>query len=482
MISDGFIPRRQRLHISISLIGASLLFIFLPTFVLNDFLFYSRHFHNGVLPKKLCILILLIVFLGILLGNYLYKYLIKMNPPKRRRTFLLISIISNLSILGFFKYFNFFLESLVSLLNQFSLNLSASRFNIILPVGISFYTFMTMTYTIDIFKNRLKPTQKLADYALYVSFFPKILAGPIERASSFLPQINQERQVNKEDIKFGLHDIFMGFFKKIAIADGVAQSVNYAFAGTYQLSWADAVIGAFLFSIQIYCDFSGYSDIAIGTARLFGFNLIRNFNYPYFSRNPSQFWGRWHISLSSWFRDYVFFPLGGPYGKTVKWLRNILITFFLTGLWHGAAWTYILWGVYHGFLLSIHRLKESLIKKRRKHKSTVKKVFFISCFFILTTIGWIIFRASTVGQAFMYIKTIFINFGDFKINILLPHEITILGLLIFIAIEFLTYNSKGKRLNQILPIPVWTAVYAGMIFLIALSLSNVPTGFIYLTF
>jgi len=209
---------------------------------------------------------------------------------------------------------------------------------------------------------------------------------------------------------------------------------------------------------------------------------MRNFNYPYFSRNPSQFWGRWHISLSSWFRDYVFFPLGGPYGKTTKWLRNILITFFLTGLWHGAAWTYILWGIYHGFLLSMHRLKESLVKKRRKRKSAINKVFFTSCFFILTTIGWIIFRASTVGQAFMYIKTIFINFGDFKINILLPHEITILGLLIFIAIEFLTYNSKGKRLNQILPIPVWTAVYAGMIFLIVLSLSNVPTGFIYLTF
>jgi D-alanyl-lipoteichoic acid acyltransferase DltB (MBOAT superfamily) len=216
----------------------------------------------------------------VLVGNLLYQRIVNISQPKKRKLFLLISIISNLSILGFFKYFNFFVKSFVSLASQFGINSFVPHINIILPVGISFYTFMSMTYTIDIYKSRLRPARKLSEYALYVSFFPKILAGPIERALNFLPQITQQREIKKEDIRTGLHQIFMGFFKKIVIADGVAQSVNYAFAGSYRLSWTDAVVGTFLFAIQIYCDLSGYSDIAIGSARLLGFKLMQNFNYP----------------------------------------------------------------------------------------------------------------------------------------------------------------------------------------------------------
>jgi alginate O-acetyltransferase complex protein AlgI len=317
---------------------------------------------------------------------------------------------------------------------------------------------MSMTYTIDIYKSRLSPARKLSEYALYVSFFPKILAGPIERALNFLPQITQQREIKKEDIRTGLHQIFMGFFKKIVIADGVAQSVNYAFAGSYRLSWTGAVVGTFLFAIQIYCDFSGYSDIAIGSARLLGFKLMQNFNYPYFSLNPSQFWGRWHISLSSWFRDYVFFPLGGPYGKTLRWLRNIMVTFFVTGLWHGAGWTYIIWGLYHGSLLSIHRLKESLRKTRKKPKNPFKRAIFTFGFFILTCIGWIIFRSNTLNQSLLFIKTILTDFGNFKMNIILPAETALLGLALFLAIEFFTYNNRGQRLDQLLPSTIWTAI------------------------
>jgi D-alanyl-lipoteichoic acid acyltransferase DltB (MBOAT superfamily) len=237
-----------------------------------------------------------------------------------------MSITGNLAILCLFKYFNFFLENIEAIIRGFGWNPGHLYLNIVLPVGLSFYTFMTMSYTIDVYKKRLTPTKKFHEYALFVAFFPKLLAGPIERAANFLPQIAGKRTITADHFIRGAQQILYGFFKKIVIADGVAKSVSGVFGATYQLSWADAIVGTLLFSFQIYCDFSGYSDIAIGTANLLGFNLMQNFNFPYFARNASEFWGRWHISLSTWFRDYVFFPLGGPYGRTIRWIRNVLIT------------------------------------------------------------------------------------------------------------------------------------------------------------
>jgi D-alanyl-lipoteichoic acid acyltransferase DltB (MBOAT superfamily) len=362
------------------------------------------------------------------------------------------------------------------------LNPSSLHLNILLPVGISFYTFMTMSYTIDVFRGKLPPAKNLHEYALFVAFFPKLLAGPIERAANFLPQISAKRNITADHLMRGLQQIVYGFFKKIVIADGVAKTVGGVFGGTYPLSWADAVVGTLLFTFQIYCDFSGYSDIAIGTANLLGFDLMRNFNFPYFARNPSEFWGRWHISLSSWFRDYLFFPLGGPYGSTFRWIRNILLTFFVTGLWHGAAWNYVLWGLYHGILLCLHRIKESLRGTRKRSKNPLIKSATILGFFILTSLGWILFRAHSVGQIIGILRVLALDVGNLKVNVEMPTKAALLGFPLFLIVEFVGHRSRGKRLDEVIPMPAWTAAYSAMIFLIILGLANVPTGFIYFVF
>jgi D-alanyl-lipoteichoic acid acyltransferase DltB (MBOAT superfamily) len=422
------------------------------------------------------------ILLLILVFNLLYPRFTQLESQKRRKLFLFLSITGNLSILGLFKYFNFFLENFEALLRGIGMNPGQLHLNIVLPVGISFYTFMTLSYTIDVYKGRLAPARVFHEYALFVAFFPKLLAGPIERATNFLPQIANKRDILPEQALHGFQEIIYGLFKKIVIADGLALSVSGAFAGTFRLTWADALLGTLCFTIQIYCDFSGYSDIATGISRLLGFNLMKNFNFPYFSRNPSEFWGRWHISLSSWFRDYVFFPLGGPYGTRLRWIRNVLLTFLVTGLWHGAAWTFVLWGLYHGVLLCIHRLKEELRKTRKRKKNVLKKVASISFFFLLTSLGWILFRASSLSQAIDFLKALFFDIGNLKLNAAVPTESAMLGLPIFFVLEYFGNRSRGKYLSEVLPLPIWTGAYASMVFLIMLGLSNVPAGFIYFVF
>jgi alginate O-acetyltransferase complex protein AlgI len=339
-----------------------------------------------------------------------------------------------------------------------------------------------MSYVIDVYKERMAPSRNFHEYALFVAFFPKLLAGPIERARNLLPQIENKRTFGDDRMSRGLQQILYGLFKKIVIADGVVKSVSDVFGGAYQLSWADAVAGTFLFALQIYCDFSGYSDVATGTAKLLGFDLMKNFNYPYFARNPSEFWGRWHISLSSWFRDYVFFPLGGPYGPTLRWVRNVLATFFVTGLWHGAAWTYILWGLYHGILLCLHRFKENLRAGKKRSKNALKKALAIASFFVLTCLGWILFRAGSVGQAFDILKVLFGDIGNMRINFEMPAKAALAGIPLFIAWEWLGNKYRSKNLDEALPVFVWTAAYASMIFLIFVGLANAPEGFLYFVF
>jgi D-alanyl-lipoteichoic acid acyltransferase DltB (MBOAT superfamily) len=482
MIHEGSITKRQRITISSWILISVFSFIVVQWNRLGQEAYKSQSAWDQLFSWKtgwILFFIIAFVTLGI---NLFYSRISLIEMPKKRKIFLIISITVNLAILGFFKYFNFFIDNLTAVIRSLGWNPANLHLNILLPVGISFYTFMTMSYTIDVYRGRLTPAKKLHEYALYLAFFPKILAGPIERAVNFLPQIVEKRKITIDQILNGLHQILYGFFKKIVIADGVAKTVGDVFGATYQISWADAVVGTLLFTFQIYCDFSGYSDIAIGTARLFGFDLMRNFHFPYFARNPSEFWGRWHISLSSWFRDYVFFPLGGPYGSTFRWIRNVLVTFFVTGLWHGAAWNYVLWGLYHGVMLCVHRIQESLRIKKKRSKNPLKKAISILSFFILTSLGWIVFRSHSMGQIKTIFKVLLFDIGNLKLNATMPTHAALLGLPIFVIMEFIGYNSQGKRLDKVLPTFVWTAVYAAMIFLIILGLANIPSGFIYFVF
>ena len=482
MISEGSIPRKKRYTLSLWVILSAFFFLVAQWSKLAERGFSLKALFAQLFSSKSGWLIFSLIVLLTIFFNVCYRILSQLDAPKKRKLFLILSIAGNLSILGFFKYFNFFLENLQALLMVVGLNSTSLHLSILLPIGISFYSFMTMSYTIDVYKGRLMPARKFSEYALFVAFFPKLLAGPIERAKNFLPQIATKRNIGMDHIVQGFQHIIYGLFKKIVIADGLAKSVSGVFSGTYQLSWSDAFMGTIFFTFQIYCDFSGYSDIAIGTANLLGFNLMRNFNFPYFSRNPSEFWGRWHISLSSWFRDYVFFPLGGPYGSSFRWMRNVLVTFFVTGLWHGAAWNYMLWGLYHGILLCVHRLREAARKRKKQPKNALKNAVAILFFFTLTSFGWILFRANSMNHFLDIIRTLFCNFNNFKLSAEMPAIAAILGFPVFLFVEFLGNHFQGKSLDKVLPVPIWSAAYAAMIFLIILGLANVPTGFIYFVF
>ncbi|MAW65971.1 MAG: membrane-bound O-acyltransferase family protein, partial [Flavobacteriales bacterium] len=293
-------------------------------------------------------------FLGLIVFSTLLDFFIGKNingTARKDQILLFASLLSNLSLLFYFKYCNFFLESFVATFALFGNNFTVNRLDVILPVGISFYTFQTLSYIIDIYRKKIKPTQSLLEFGAFVSFFPQLVAGPIERASNLLPQFKEEKKFRYyENGISGVKQILWGVFKKIVIADNCAEIVNEIFSNYDLLSGWVILYGAILFSFQIYGDFSGYSDIAIGTAKLFGFRLMQNFNFPYFSRDIAEFWRRWHISLSTWFRDYLYIPLGGSRVNTFKKVRNIFIIFVVSGIWHGANWTFVFWGAINAVL------------------------------------------------------------------------------------------------------------------------------------
>lgn len=337
------------------------------------------------------------------------------NNKKEKRlsvTVTALNIILNLLILGFFKYYNFFVESFVDAFALFGKELNIHTLKIILPVGISFYTFQALSYTIDVYRKKLEPTKDVVSFFAFVSFFPQLVAGPIERATNLLPQFQQKRTFDYTKAVDGCRQILWGLFKKIVVADNCAIYVNQIFDSYQGQSASTLLLGAIFFAFQIYGDFSGYSDIAIGCARLFGINLMRNFNYPYFSRDIAEFWRRWHISLTTWFRDYIYIPLGGSRVNKWKVIRNTFIIFLVSGFWHGANWTFILWGAYHAFLF----LPLILSNKNRKYVNTVaegklfpniKEIFQMMFTFLLVVVGWIFFRAETITTAFSYLINIF---------------------------------------------------------------------------
>ncbi len=325
-----------------------------------------------------------------------------------RKAFLIVSLVVSLGLLGVFKYFNFFVDNFISLFQQFGVNLNARTLNIILPVGISFFTFQTLSYTIDVYKDRITPTRDMVAFFTFVAFFPQLVAGPIERASNLLPQFFKERRFNYPQAVDGLRQILWGFFKKIVIADNCANFVDNIFANSDTVPASALVIGAVFFAFQIYGDFSGYSDIAIGTARLLGFNLMRNFGFPYFTRDIAEFWRHWHISLTTWFRDYLYIPLGGSRGTRALVIRNTFIIFLVSGFWHGANWTFIVWGGIHAALF----MPVLLSGKNRKYLNVVaydrilpsaNDVFKVLSTFVLVTLAWVFFRADNVQHAWTYL-------------------------------------------------------------------------------
>ncbi len=342
-----------------------------------------------------------LIFISTVIDYFVGRNLFAAESDRRRKILLVISILANLILLGFFKYFNFFSDSVASLLETFGMHAGFVTLNIVLPVGISFYTFQTMSYTIDVYRRKVEPTRNFLDFALFVSFFPQLVAGPIERAVNLLPQVTSPRKIKSDQINAGLFLMLWGYYKKVVIADNLGMIADKIFNGYTQYQGVDIIVGVLAFAIQIYCDFSGYSDIARGAAKMMGFDLMVNFRLPYFALNPSDFWERWHVSLSSWLRDYLYIPLGGNRKGDRRTRINLGLTMLLGGLWHGAAWNFVAWGGFHGAILGIYRGFDRHPEHndpRGKKYSYTRVLSRMALMFALTMIGWVLFRAHTMNQ------------------------------------------------------------------------------------
>ena len=467
-------------------------------FFIAFFLLYWKVFNKQLKLQNLLILVgsvifygwwdwrfLFLLFFSIVLDFVTGLKISKAEKTSTKKKWLALSIGINLGFLGFFKYFNFFVTSFADLLQNMGFQPHLHTLNIILPVGISFYTFHGLSYVIDIYKGKIKAEKDFTDYAVFVSFFPLLVAGPIERATHLLPQIKQKRIFNTQQATDGLKQILWGLFKKIAIADVCAEYVNTIFGNPSDCSGATLFLGAVFFAFQIYGDFSGYSDIALGTAKLLGIELLKNFSFPYFSRSIAEFWRRWHISLSSWFKDYLYIPLGGSKLGKYKTIRNTFIIFLVSGFWHGANFTFIIWGFLHALyimpsvIFNTNRNHLDIVAKNRFLPS-IKEFLQIAITFLLVCLAWIFFRAETLNDVFQYIQLMFTK-SWFVIDKRLI-KIAVL-LLIFILIEWkqreqeivLKLNIKNKFIRYIIYYLVLIAVW----FFIA---KTQKTDFIYFAF
>jgi len=402
--------------------------------------------------------------------------------PEKRKKWLYASILVNLGTLCTFKYFNFFVDSFTHILNTVGFQANHSTLNIILPVGISFYTFQSMAYTIDVYRKKIPATNDLVAFLSYVAFFPQLVAGPIERASSLLGQISSDRHFDLSLAKDGCRQILYGLVVKVVIADNIAPLVDQAYGNTSANGW-QLIVGTVLFAFQIYCDFNGYSSIAIGVSKLFGIRLCRNFNYPYFSRNMVEFWNRWHISLSTWFRDYVYIPLGGSHSTKYKTARNLLLTFGLSGLWHGAGVNYLIWGIYHGFLIIL--IRNRVTGKRSNDLSLLDLPAVFGTFF-LACIGWVFFRASSFSAALtiFHKMTTDIFSTEALLKILNQRDLQICVTLIsvMLIVEYIQRHKEHAFQIEFAPLPVRWFTYACTFILIAALGKTVTIPFIYFQF
>jgi len=435
-------------------------------------------------------------FLSLIIFSTLVDYSIgrqlqSESNNSKRKLLLWSSILINLGFLGFFKYYNFFIDNFVQAFSFFGHSIQPNTLNIILPVGISFYTFQTLSYTIDVYKRKLDPTKDLIAFSAFVSFFPQLVAGPIERATNLLPQFYERRKFEYAKAVDGMRQILWGLFKKIVIADNCAKYANEIFNNSADYTGSILFMGALFFTFQIYCDFSGYSDIAIGTSRLFGFDLKQNFAFPYFSRDIAEFWRRWHISLSRWFRDYLYIPLGGSRGGTGMKVRNTFIIFIVSGFWHGANWTFIFWGL----LNAIYFLPLLLTKNNRNHLDVVAEGKYLPSFkefagmcltFFLTVTAWIFFRADTIEHALHYISGVIQHPGSFLLlSNYTAYDFIINLLVFFVVIEWLG-RTEPFALSKMLNIK--SSITRKSLYMVLTTIilfefsSNPPQEFIYFNF
>jgi D-alanyl-lipoteichoic acid acyltransferase DltB (MBOAT superfamily) len=468
--------------------------IFLPI----AFILYWYVFSKKLKIQNTLVLLLSYVFYGwwdwrflfLILGSTILDYFLGLliantSSQSKKKKYLFYSLFFNLGALGIFKYFNFFKDNFEVLLNNLGFQPDFITLDILLPVGISFYTFQTLSYTIDVYRDKIKATQDFLAFASFVSFFPQLVAGPIERASNLLPQFFKKRKFSYRLAIDGFKQIIWGFFMKIVIADNCAAYANLTFNNYESYNALSLFIGAIMFAFQIYGDFAGYSNIAIGVSRLFGFNLKQNFAFPYFSRDIAEFWRRWHISLSTWFRDYLYIPLGGSRGSTAKKVRNTFIIFVVSGFWHGANWTFIAWGLLNALyfmpllLLKKNRINIGIIGESRKPKFREFLGLFLT--FFLTIIAWIFFRSENINKAFSYISNIFtLKSGE---NLDLPILMLVI-IICFILIEWIGRRDKFAIQNILKSKPMLSRVF---IYIIIISIFvfgqfNSKYEFIYFQF
>lgn len=501
LLSEKEMSLRQRWTVSLFLIGAACLFLCPNWATLN----VGNNFDTAAFftPQTMGLKVLAGTIAFLLIANLLIKHVSQLPTERRRKILIFCSVLVNLAFLGFFKYFNFFIDSGENAFRAIGIDPTNLRLSVVLPVGISFYTFQSLSYTIEVYRRRVVPTTHFWDFALFVAYFPPMVAGPIERAQHLMPQLNKPRRIRLAQSMDGIVLILLGLFKKVAIADGVAPAVNAVFSSSGAVSQSDVALASLLFAIQILCDFSGYSDIARGVSKLFGIDLILNFNLPYFSKNPSEFWRRWHISLSSWLRDYLYIPLGGSRSGRVRTYINLFLTMLLGGLWHGAAWNYVLWGAYQGALLCGHRLltggRETLPTSLEAADGTtnihggalsgprllpgwVSTPLRIAIFFIFCCYGWMLFRAHSFGQISAFTQLLFGFGADVPSVITKPTTSALLGIIVLIAIQFCDYRTGVLESFTRWRPALQGLLYASLVFILIMGTSNAPVQFIYFQF
>jgi D-alanyl-lipoteichoic acid acyltransferase DltB (MBOAT superfamily) len=427
-------------------------------------------------------------FLGLLVASTLVDYtcglaLGAIHDQRRRRLVMCASLGFNLTLLGFFKYFNFFADNLHVIFAALGWQLDFVTLRVLLPIGISFYTFVTMSYVIDVYRRQIAPTRNLLDFAVFVAYFPHLVAGPILRATKLLPQIATPRHITSSQIREGLWLIAWGFFQKIFVADNLAPLASRVFAPGAHETGINVLLGTYAFAFQIYGDFAGYSNIARGTSKLMGIELIENFRFPYLVLTPQDFWRHWHISLSTWLRDYLYIPLGGNRGPQWKTQRNLMITMLLGGLWHGAAWTFVLWGAYQGLLLILYRPFESAFAALRQHKGdTAGRFAAWLVMFHLTCFGWLIFRAPSLRGLGTLTRSVLTHFAAATMDVtglLVPLLLYSVPLMIIHALEA---RADDVLVVPRMPVAVRYTVYVATMYLIFLFGNFGGSEFIYFQF
>jgi len=429
-------------------------------------------------------------FLGLIFFTTSLDYWVSLKVAatqneRAKKAYLSISIVCNLGLLAAFKYFNFFVQSFVDMATKVGVQVDWVPLHIILPVGISFFTFQSVSYSIDVYRGHLQPPRRFVDFALFVAFFPQLVAGPIQRATTLMPQVVEPRKVELDQVTRGAFLILFGLFKKTVIADGLATGVNTVYNAATGVTGIDVVVATYLFVIQMYCDFSGYTDIARGVSKLMGFDLSKNFMTPFYAASPSEYWTRWHISLSSWVKDYVYMPLALRYlrkgDSKLNEYRPHVYAMVLMGLWHGAAWTYVLWGLYHGFMLVIWDAAK-LPKALKRFRKRIPRPFWIGLYFHITAISLLLFRASSVGQIGHLFRTIGRGLSPQNLTMPTPPTATMLGLPVLLFLDFLAFRNSSDLFYRKWPDAARGALVAVLLVLVLMGWSNAPAEFIYFQF